>query len=134
MYSLVQFIRDISIIGEEEEEKERNQIFEMELFVVIWGMDQMTSTVYMFINRLDSPAVCCSHNMDNDGFSRIHMAYIMYMLQLSISKQRKKQKIRLCCLIDVLSSICSLSEKCKRKIWLIPAVVVLAFCHSCKKE
>jgi len=30
--------------------------------------------IYMFINRLDTAAVCCSHNRDNDGFSRVHMA------------------------------------------------------------
>ncbi len=33
----------------------------------------------MFMNRLDSPAVCCSHNMDNDGFSHIHMVCIVYV-------------------------------------------------------
>ncbi len=68
----------------------------MKLFVIIWGTDQMTSSVYMFINRLDRPAVCCSHNMDNDGFSPIHMACIMYIYAPAENKQ---EKIRL---IDVL--------------------------------
>ena len=63
----------------------------------------MTSTVYMFINRLDRPAVCCSHNMDNDGFSSMHMVCIMCVYAPAENEQAKKRKDPfVLCLIDVL--------------------------------